>query len=276
MYPSVQIRALDAGGRGDCLFHSIGAALAKMMNSGNEARRHVLEHLSPDVFSSGKDHTVSSLRCLAADVFLKWEPEAFFDFVLRAVMDKSVGVFEDAWDPKRLLHDAGFGFLENCESVLAFGDNPDGDDGDVLLRLAFTDATRGAAPRYEMIFPLSDGWAKFVGLRSRVIAEMQKLGDNHWGDVRDVRALSEALNIGIFMFCDQLQKDNQWCLYNLERGGDGFPFWVALWYDDPCHFRVAEVSFSSGSYVSFWPNAQVPCTLRQHYRETNFSRLHAP
>ena len=57
-------------------------------------------------------------------------------------MATRLGVFPDAWDPELLLQWCGFECLAGCESVLAYGDAPDGMPGDAALRLAFTDARR--------------------------------------------------------------------------------------------------------------------------------------
>ena len=41
-----KLRAMEAGGGGDCLFHSFGAALEQMVQLESEAGRHVLETMA--------------------------------------------------------------------------------------------------------------------------------------------------------------------------------------------------------------------------------------
>ena len=70
-------------------------------------------------------------------------------------------------------------------------------------------------------------------------------GNNHWGDQFDVQNLSDALDLGILLFCDQLQLDGQQCFYNIGSQRENYPYWVCLWWDEPRHFRVAQVSWET-------------------------------
>ena len=100
--------------------------------------------------------------------------------------------------------------------------------------------------------------------------EFQKVGNNHWGDVTDVQALSEALDLGVFIFADRLQDAGQKCLCSFHQTRGDFPYFVSIWWDNPVHFRVAELSFDSGgSFSCFWQPVQIPDNLRHHYDVCN-------
>ena len=103
-----------------------------------------------------------------------------------------------------------------------------------------------------------------------------KSGNAHWGDQRDVKNLSEALDVGILMFCDGLQNGGQQCLYNIGSHRDNFSYWIALWWLEPIHFRLAQLAFTSADdesknqdYTSFWSDAALPQTIREHYNASN-------
>ena len=62
-----QLRSVEAGGGGDCLFHSFAAALESMLHMGDRASQHVLGKVRSDVFTGGKPALVRHVRRLAAE-----------------------------------------------------------------------------------------------------------------------------------------------------------------------------------------------------------------
>ena len=107
-----------------------------------------------------------------------------------------------------------------------------------------------------------------------------KLRNWHWGDQLDVQSLSNVLDLGVLMFCDQLQDGGRECLYNIGGQREDFPYWIALWWDEPRHFRLAQLSYTGGAtaaisnvhaavFTSFWSAADLPPMLLAHYRACN-------
>ena len=107
-----------------------------------------------------------------------------------------------------------------------------------------------------------------------------QLGDGHWGDWFDVQSLSDKLNIGVLMFCDILQDGGRQCLYNIGAQREDYPFWIALWWNSPIHFRLAQLAFgdmqvatriapTSTAFSSFWPRSELPNMLFEHYQFCN-------
>ena len=274
------VRALEAGGGGDCLFHSVATILELMVQQNHEAAQHVLARIPLDVLTGTKSRAVRHLRELSASTMTRWPPEVFLDYVLCRVMDQRLGSFQDAWNPQELLQQAGFGELLHCESVLAFGDAPDGDPGDITMRCSFNDARAGGSAQ-ERLINVRQGQTFLADLRAMVQQELMTNGNNHWGDQFDVQNLSDALDLGILLFCDQLQLDGQQCFYNIGSQRENYPYWVCLWWDEPRHFRVAQVSWEprrtpdghghhlADGFTSFWSETDLPRVLREHYRECN-------
>ena len=274
------IRAMETGGGGDCLFHSCATALGKMLHSVSdpEAAQHVLAKFPSDEMLhrfTSKERIVQCLRELAARGFQQWSPEAFLDYVVRAATDNRLGSFEDSWDPEELLLRCGFECLldENdslAESVLAFEEK---NNGDAVLRVAFTDSTPGAGPRVERVHCVSDGVVKYWTLVQELQAHHAVLGNWHWGTQNDVRHLSSALDVGILMFCDRLHDNSGQCLYNIGSEREDFPYWIALWWQEPVHFRLAEVAVEGAehtlAHTCFWSASDLPQTFLAEYRRCN-------
>ena len=160
--------------------------------------------------------------------------------------------------------------LLSYDAIVAVSAAPHGDAGDVVVTAQRTNAYRGGGARVEEMVPLDQGLSRFVTLRMDVQSEFRRCGNNHWGDLTDLKALSDALNVGVCMFCDRLQLDGQKFLYNacLQRGD--FPFFVGLWWLEPVHFRVGEFRLQPGApYRCFWSRAALPLCLREHYNACN-------
>ena len=281
---AADIRSVEAGGGGDCLFHSVVAALAHMFQSSidHDATQHVLSKLSNrkaiHQFESKKD-IVKTLRRMAAEGFSRWNPEAVFDFILAEVARKTNGISDDEWDPEALLRRHGFHCLFNndntpSDSVVAFGPDahgydgtdPDSYSGDAVMRVEFTPE---AGVRQETLEHVPEGMWKFTSMRQELQGYFQILGNYHWGTQTDITNLCEALNIGVFLFCDSLQAGGNQSMYNLSAGREDYPYWIAIWWQEPVHFRLAEVCTDSQGFRSFWRRAEVPALLWHEYQRCN-------
>ena len=276
------IRAREAGGGGDCLFHSCAAVLERMRCADDfSARQHVRSVFSTPTLQQNFESKVRMVQCLrnfSAEQFETWSPETFFDYLLRAAVDKQLGEFEDAWNPEWMMREYGFGCLIDnsgalAESVLACEEQ---ENGDAKLRVAFTVAEPGAAAREERVVSVPDGRENYKDLLRAVQQQYRKSGNWHWGTQCDVRHLSSKLNVGILMFCDGLQHNGAQCLYNISAQREDFPFWIALWWKEATHYRLAELrheedqsSVHKHQYVSFWSAEDLPEELLQEYKRCN-------
>ena len=267
----LDIRAMEVGAGGDCLFHSFAAALARMLQSDGDVVNHVVTKLPrpEDMRKFGsRDQVVQLLRKLSARAFALWPPEAVFDLLLSAAVQQRYHAFQDGWNPEDLFVGGGFECLRNesnelAESVLAFEHEQ---NGDAILRIAFTPAVGG---RQEVVRRVPGGSGKFFEMREALQGCFSQMGDFHWGTQTDVKNLSEALNIGVFMFCDALQEGGQQPLYKIGADREDFPFWITLWWKEAVHFRLAEVAGEGGRSTCFWRAEDVPAALRMEYRRCN-------
>ena len=142
---------------------------------------------------------------------------------------------------------------------------PDCDVGDLIIKLA---STPDQGVRNEDVIPVTQGEAHLRTMRQQLQEVYRQCGNYHWGDVNDLKALSDSLDLGVCMFCDKLQPRG--FLYNncLDRGD--FPFFVGLWWDEPTHFRMAELRMNAqDSFRSFWAIQDMPAALREHYDKCN-------
>ena len=187
-------------------------------------------------------------------------------------MNQRLGTFLDAWDPTELLEQNGFECVLGCDSVLACGDSPDGDDGDLRLRLVYTNEHRS----WQQLVDVRGGRVRLLALGEALQTQWQIPGNQHQGDQGDVQRLSQALNVGILMFCDGLQNDGRDCLYNIGSQQEEYPFWISLWWDEPVHFRLAMLCFGDDSEdpakdtsLCFWSADQLPPSFLEQYRRCN-------
>ncbi len=96
-------RAQEAGGGGDCLFHSFGAVLEKMLQGGGHAAGHVSTKIPAEVWNGGRSNVVKHLRDISASRFDKWSWEDLLNYVLLALQQESSGCWQDQWFPRRLI-----------------------------------------------------------------------------------------------------------------------------------------------------------------------------
>ena len=208
---------------------------------------------------------VRHLRHLTAETFNRWSWEDLLNFMLRAVQDQTSGQWQEEWDPVELLADSYLSVLTGYESCVFVSGSPDGDVGYVLIKL---ESTPDEGPRMADVIPVTQGLAHLQSMRANLHAEYRRCGNRHWGDVNDLKALSDSLDLGVCTFCDSLQASG--FLYNncFDRGD--FPFFVALWWLEPIHFRMAELSMNAqDTFRSFWAIEDMPEALRTHYDTCN-------
>ena len=235
-----KLRAMEAGGGGDCLFHSFGAALEQMVQLESEAGRHVLETMALEYFTHSKRTCVKFLRSLVAEVVNRWQDMDMLNYVLNSVGQQKSGTWNDGYSPQSLLAEHGCGHLAAGASVRAVGPNPDGKEGDCIIVLEVTDPTRGSGTSVDKHIHVEDGVSRLAGLQATLAETFAMPGNMHWGTVADLQALVEKLNVGVLMFTEHLQCGGRRCLANLDYARGDFPYFICMWYDDRKRFRLAQ------------------------------------
>ncbi|CAK0855377.1 unnamed protein product [Prorocentrum cordatum] len=109
--------------------------------------------------TEGSNATMQHLRAISASIYSQWAPEQVLDFVVAAAMQQRSNAHLDEWDPAALLSDFCFECLLHAECVLAFEEQ---DDGDALVRIAYTQAHSGAGAREERITRIPGGVANLA------------------------------------------------------------------------------------------------------------------
>ena len=247
MYPNWKlancaIRCKEAGRGGDSLFHSIAGAMEHLCRQNKEARRLYERCLGSQIWHGTRKEAVQCLRGIAASGFLdeKIVPhETFLDHLLTQVHLQNMGSFLDHWSktPRDLIQEYGFSCLEYAETVEAVSADPNGDRGDMILVVRQT----GCFETHQ----IAQGESGLLAMRRFVDKEIRRCGHVHWGDQLDCRVLSEKLNIGLFIFTDNLLDNKTLCLYPLGARRGNFPFWISIGLQDTmqlfnpgCHFPI--------------------------------------
>ena len=270
------LQSLEAGGGGDCLFHSIGAALERMSQGGSGPAEHIGSRCDVGMFRQSTEHVVGHLRRVVAASLLRWEEADLLNFLVGGSLEESSGRWQDRWSPSRLLRGYGFGQLAGCDAVRAVGPNPclDSDSGDLVVALTRSSAEAGGAASAEIFLPIAQGQSLLVALTNAVREEFEKCGNHHWGTVTDCRALSAYFDVGMLIFANSLQHGGTQCLVNVNALRGDHAYYIALWWHDSVHFRLAQYRGGEGSpWRSFWSAEDLPPSLRAHYNLCN-SRAH--
>ena len=96
------------------------------------------------------------------------------------------------------------------------------------------------------------------------------LGNTHWGDVTDARMLAEALDVGFCIFADKLQFTATRCLVSLDGLRGDYAYFLALWWDEPTHFRACEMQFTQDdTFSACWSTTELPPRIVEQYNESN-------
>ena len=202
------------------------------------------------------------LRDIAANAWAQRNWEDILSYIIAAAHRERIpGYWEEAWSPIAMLRKHGYEVLLQYDTVEAVGAPPNDVAGDIVVTVTQTSAVPdgGAAVMQRLTFP--QGHTNLRNLLHDLQREFATPGNNHWGDLQDLKALSDFLNIGFFIFADSLQDHGTQCLCGLLQERGNFPYFGVLWWEDPVHFRLGALSRSLGSdYVSMWCVADLPTT----------------
>ena len=113
-----------------CSFHSVAAALERLLLQSTAASRHVLRRVPLTCFSSGTQAVLQQLRSTCAGQIDQWTWEELYSYLVTAAMNQELGTWSDQWNPtaQPIYHqlECIIGYVV----VRAVGDNPHGDAGD--------------------------------------------------------------------------------------------------------------------------------------------------
>ena len=194
------------------------------------------------------------------------------NFLVGGSLQERSGGWRDRWSPSTLLRAHGFRQLVGCDAVRAVGadHSSDADSGDLAVAFTRSSAEAGAAASDEIIVSIAQGQSLLVALRHAVQEEFEKCGNHHWGTVTDCRALSEYFDVGMLIFANSLLHSGTQCLVNVDALRGDYAYYIALWWDDPVHFRLAQYREGEGApWRSFWSVNDLPPSLRAHYNLCN-------
>ena len=270
------LRRLQVGGSGDCLFHSVAAGLEDLLKHSDAAYHHVVQHIPIDIFREGKRSIVRRLRSLSANVLVQEPDEVLLDYLLQGVMRERFNQWPDQWSPTRVLQANSFHDLLHCDTIRAVGPHLAGDVGDIAIAVDVSDPNQAGRGRREELVVVRHGDIHLASLREDLRDTFQRTGNCHWGDATDLRYLCDALDVGFFMFRNNMPAHsarNRTCLYPLQTNRGNFPYFLPVVWDEPLHFTSAEIIFEGDPcYKRSWARDEVPDELVHQY---NLSNTHA-
>ena len=143
-------------------------------------------------------------------------------------MRQRLRAWDDQWNPEDLLRRSGLACIIDKDTVRAVGADPMGGPHDIVIIADQTIAEPGARERDERNIPVPNGVIKLATLLADLQDVFATTGNVHWGDATDARLLSDALNVGFFMFTNRLQNNGRCCLYSMDQLRGDFPFFINL------------------------------------------------
>ena len=180
-----------------------------------------------------------------------------------------MGTWQERWNPTHLLRSSGLSCIVGCDTVIAVSEDPHGDQGDMIL-LGFSDARIEGQGRREHRVRVTQGNTFLNVLRHKILDVFRTLGNTHWGDVTDARMLAEALDVGFCIFADKLQFTATRCLVSLDGLRGDYAYFLALWWDEPTHFRACEMQFTQDdTFSACWSTTELPPRIVEQYNESN-------
>ena len=262
----LDIHSVEVGGEGDCFYHSVGAGLETLLLHSEEAKRHVLQKLPRGIFTGDSKQVVKDLRCLAAKQLRHWTAEDLLNYFVNATSDQRLGQWRDGWNPTELLHASQLSCIIGCETVQAVGTHLHGDPGDIIISMRRANANPGGGEPEELLTLVPQGETHIATLRSHLQDVFRTVGNMHCGDATDAALLVQALDVGIFIFADKLQRNNESCLCALALRNGKYPFYISIWWNEPSHFRSFRMrTDQSKRFPSVWTAAEIPVFLREQY-----------
>ena len=82
--------------------------------------------------------------------------------------------------------------------------------------------------------------------------------------------LAEALDVGFCIVADKLQFTATRCLVSLDGLRGDYAYFLALWWDEPTHFRACEMRFTQDdTFSACWSTTELPPRIVEQYNESN-------
>jgi hypothetical protein len=179
-------------------------------------------------------------------------------------------MWEDDYNPTHMLRSSGLSCIIGCDTVTAVSDDPQGDVGDIIISLEKSDARIQGQGRQEYRIRVPQGQHCLKELERKLQNVFRTLGNTHWGDITDARMLAEVLDVGFCIFADQLQYEGSRCLVSLDGLRGNYKYFLAIWWDEPNHFRSLKLQCDKDDTCSTcWSATELPARIKEQYNVSN-------
>ena len=253
------------------MFHSIGAGLEEIYSRyATVAEANEIGMPRADM-QMGKKKMATELRKIAAEGICDREPEDFLNMLLQCVQQKQANMWDEGWNPIKLLKDNNFGCLVNKNSVEAVSAATQECDDAIVI---WTKMPSNASER--CIVAHGSMWLnKLKGDFKDIVTRM---GNTHWGNVADVCEISKKLNVGCVVFGNKPQQagiENQQWMYSVAQQRADYYFWICLYCVNNRHFQLLQLAPVIGAthWQSAFRRTRMPTPLLEHFNACNASCL---
>ena len=252
------IRALETGGGGDCLFHSVA--------KGCEIMQHLFPEKFEDIRASCEGQLVNhvTLRQLVA---VSVSEMSDLDVLNRLVSMRSQAdahLWHDHWDPRDLLMHNGLHLL--ADPTVDRINGIEYHEGNGLIAFRTTDG-------HDHVVAVEDFSVRVCNVQESFANELAIPGNNHWGTLTDIEMLAEKLNVGFLIFPVDKQgnpEDPRGWMYALHLHRGDFTHWMVVYCITNTHFQLAWIRCGlNASYRCLFTTDTLPSALRDHYNLNN-------
>ena len=189
-----EIAALETGGGGDCLFHSVAAGMAKLEEVAGEFVLSLKTRLSIREFSA------TSVRGLVGQYIRTMSAGDLIEFVNQKKFEESVNSahdgWKDKWSPRAILEECRLYELFDFQTVHNIAEK---DEESVKL-----DVTDMKSSRVTIDMEKS----QLNSLRESFASTIEIMGNLHWGDYADIVFMSRVLHVNIVVLMGSFDYNN--------------------------------------------------------------------
>lgn len=295
------IGAIESGGGGDCLYHSIANVL-KIMKDQLPSVIGVLESL----YNGNKEFDMMSLRRISALGLENLSNDIFINHYINFIGQESAGAWLDKWSPITLSQHIGGNIINiskynNVHYVKSLDNGNVEILGDTIhiissgksicsvcnklvpnselrahkkgkcKRAKFREHFINQEKKYvELIVRLDE----LEQLKTAVKQQIMTPGNHHWGVDLDIINISNILGIGIIV----LRSRGNPLIYCLSNDNSKFNYYMLIYNQDGAHYQLGVLkNMSNNSEHSFYRCDHLPSWFRDEFnRLCKVNRIQCP
>jgi hypothetical protein len=284
-----EIGAIEAGGAGDCLYHSISKGIQKIKQDIPS-----LIGIKEELYNNGKRFDMSSLRRISAIGLDYLSLEKFVNYYINFIGQESAGVWLDNWSPTNLAIKLGKNILQLTKfnvvhNIVTLSDGNIEILGDTIELVSsgksICSICNSLIPNSQLVthkkkkckrakfkthfvnnekkfVTLKIKTGELTQLKTEVKKQIIEPGNHHWGVDLDVINISNILGIGMIIF----RSRGDPLIYCLSNDNTRFNYYMLIYNQDGAHYQLGVIKNKTrNSEHSFYSCEGLPGWLKNEF-----------